>query len=324
MADNLKTAGLLLILPTVVAFVLGVVLGQFKNAVARRFALCMPIALAFAIGYVANPDRLPLWPERHWHWLPYAALAMAAIGGISREGQWWWQRLAEFALLVATLAAAWLIVPRWDALWPTWPVMILLLDTYLLLLPRLLLALPARLHGRLELFLLAAVTLCVVVYVAAEVSLRIAGCLIPGAAALIGGWLASWCWSGEAKDVKHAIPGLLPVFAILAGGGAFVGAIELPEPRWSLLAIPAAPLMLWLFACGPLAKLQGTTAAVAQVLAVALIPIAIVAWTVLKTEPEVEWSKLTRSRPASLLNLGNRPEVEPVIGGNLAGLGPLE
>jgi hypothetical protein len=74
-----------------------------------------------------------------------------------------------------------------------------------------------------------------------------------------------------------AIRGLIPVFVLLVGGMAFAGAIE-PSPKiYAMFLAPAAPLMLWLFAAGPLARLQGwkaiaaQTAAVIAVLAVALV-----------------------------------------------------
>jgi hypothetical protein len=68
---------------------------------------------------------------------------------------------------------------------------------------------------------------------------------------------------------------LILAFAVLIGGLAYVGKIEPLEPVPFILLAPTAPLGLWLFAAGPLGKLQGWQAAVLQGLVVSL-PLGIV------------------------------------------------
>jgi hypothetical protein len=63
---------------------------------------------------------------------------------------------------------------------------------------------------------------------------------------------------------------LIPAFAALIGGLAFIGTIEPQEPLPIILLPPAAQLVLWLFAAGPLAKVQGWQATMLQFVAVAL------------------------------------------------------
>jgi hypothetical protein len=324
MAENVFVASMLIMFPAVVSFLPSALIFKYGHDQLCRYALVVPISFGFLAAYLLHPDRLPVVPDRHWQWLAYLALGAAVISGaLAAERISWWERVLATAVLM--FVATWQLVPTWETLQPGRHLMIPLLAAYFIAIGTLLSLLPARLRSRTFLFALAGVMLATSGYVAIEVSLKIGSSLFPAAAAFGGVWLASFIDLSRAKEsLPMAIIGLLPVYALLAGGGAFVGAIELPEPRWLLLVIPAAPLMLWLFTFGPLAKLTGTTAAVAQVVAVALIPIAILAWTLLKSEPADEWSGQLEAKPKLLLNLRNRPEVEPVVGRNLALLGPLQ
>jgi hypothetical protein len=74
---------------------------------------------------------------------------------------------------------------------------------------------------------------------------------------------------------------MIPVYAVLAGGSAFVGTIEPSPPLPIILVAPAAPLVLWLFAVGPLARLKGAAATVAQFTAILLPLLIIIAWAAL-------------------------------------------
>jgi hypothetical protein len=288
MNDALLQAIWRLVIPALVAGGLAIYLGRSSSYFVRRYAFAVPVAVGFVLGHWLNPDRLPLVPDRHWQWLPYLTLLVASVGGFSRPERYWGERAAEIALLGFTVVAAVWLVPTWESLQPPWPVMILLLCVYLFVLPRLMLTwpYPAFFRNRRLLFLTTGVLFATVAYIAIEVSLKIGGSLVPAVAAMSGVCLASlWLKRDNEIGFQFEIAGLIPVFALIAGGGAFVGAIELPEPRYLLLFIPASPLMLWLFAFGPLAKFKGSTAIIAQTIAVAIVPIAIFAWTLLQPEP---------------------------------------
>jgi hypothetical protein len=69
---------------------------------------------------------------------------------------------------------------------------------------------------------------------------------LPGLA-LLGAGLVTW-FNGPAVAVR----GTVLFWAMLTGGAAFIAAIEPDPPVWILLAVPPAPLALWLCANGPL------------------------------------------------------------------------
>jgi hypothetical protein len=139
------------------------------------------------------------------------------------------------------------------------------LATYLFLLMTLLAALPDRLLGRTFVALFAAAGVTTALLIAIGVSLTI-GAIAVAAAAAVGG-VAVVARESYAR-------GLVPIFSVLVGGLAFVGTIEPQKPLPIILLAPAAPLALWLFAAGPLAKLPGWISAVLQIAAV-LLPLVI-------------------------------------------------
>jgi hypothetical protein len=99
------------------------------------------------------------------------------------------------------------------------------------------------------------------------------GSIAASAAGGMGGCaIAALLTSKKATEASTATAGrsLIPLFAVLIGGLAFAGTIEPQKPLPIILLAPAAPLMLWLFAAGPLAKLDGWQATILQVIAVAM------------------------------------------------------
>jgi hypothetical protein len=64
------------------------------------------------------------------------------------------------------------------------------------------------------------------------------------------------------------------------GGFAYVAAVYPMEPMWLLVALPAAPLALWICALGPLSRLTGLRAIVVQAVCV-LVPLVIVVGVVI-------------------------------------------
>lgn len=253
---------------------------------AERYALGAALAAGFAVGYLLLPDWAPLVPEQHWHWLPYvgAASVLAAIGmaqGVSLPERW-----LAFALLA--LVVAWQLTPLWPDLSPPRTASVPLLAGYLLLITGLLTALPDRLIGRTLVALLAASAAATAVVVALGVSGKL-GQVAAAAAAGIAGCFAATCLAtlarraseGARHPLATAIRGLIPVYAVLAGGSSFAGTIEPLPPLPIILVAPATPLALWLFAWGPLARLKGPAAIAAQCLAVAIPLLVAIAWMML-------------------------------------------
>lgn len=284
--------------PAAVAAVLGVVLLRLLPArIAERLALPLAVTAGFCAGYWLLGEWTALVPQKHRQWLPWLAMLGSAVAAAlpprMREGETGRQREKHepaplsfsVSLLLRCLAfpalfvvSAWVLVPTWEALWPPRLVAIPLLAVYLLLLLVLLATLPDRLLGRLFGFLLTAAAVTVGLQIAIGVSAKI-GLVALAAAAALGGCAVSACLprretkTGESSRAS-ASRSLIPVFAVLIGGLAFVGTIEPQEPLPIILLAPAAPLALWLFAAGPLAKLQGLQAIVTQTVAV-LVPLGI-------------------------------------------------
>ena len=246
---------------------------------AERYSLGIALAAGFGVGYWLLPEWAPLLPTKHWQWLPYLAAA-AVTGGLAlATGVSWVERVLAYGALA--LVAAWLLVPLWDDLKPPRHYSIPLLAAYLLLLTSLLTALPDRLLGPLFVALLAVTAGGVALLVAVGWSVMYGQVGAIAAAALGGCWLSSLLTTltrgvtEESPDrLAIAIRGLIPVFAVLVGGLAFVGTIEPSPPLIVVLFAPAALLMLWLFAFGPLGRLQVWHAVAAQT-AVVLVPLAI-------------------------------------------------
>lgn len=281
MDDLLQLTGLLLI-PAITAIAVAVVFCKYLPAAAARYALAAAAAIGLLVGSFLYPDRLPLVPERHWHWMPYLGALAVWLGSVPTRLPWWLRWLGYAGL--AAIAGAQL-VPGYADLKPAWYVLTPLLAVYLFAITCLLSLLPEQLRGRLFIALLACTAAATSVLVCIEVSLRVGLFSLRIPAALASCAIVSWwLYSTKKSILRDAVLALIPVFVVLVGGIAFVGAIELSPPRWLLLFAPAAPLMLWLFVRGPLAKLQGTSAAIAQIAVVGSVPLGILVWTLLNAD----------------------------------------
>ncbi|WP_425616542.1 hypothetical protein NA78x_000190 [Anatilimnocola sp. NA78] len=301
MTDELQFVLFSAVIPTITALFVALPLLRFApQSVAGRCSLAIATAGAFFVGYVLLPDWAPLVPARHWHWLPHLAISGAVVGCLSVLVPLpaWGKYLLY--LLLGLLGASQL-VPQWDDLEPGRSVMIPLLAAYTALVSLLLALLPTRLRGKLFVVLLAATVMCSVPIIAVEGSLMMAQTAFLLVPSLIGCWLAMVLANrGKAQEplseesLGLATAGLIPVYALLSIGGAFVGAIEATERNYVLLLVPASPLVLWLFAFGPLARLVGWPAVIAKTIAVAVIPLAIIGYVLatalLAPESTDEWS----------------------------------
>lgn len=247
-----------------------------------RLALPVALTVGFCAGYWFLGEWSSFVPERHRQWLPWLAILAALVALVGRtsgpststDGRtggpsyiWW------FACAVLAMVSAWLLVPNWATLSPPRLVMVPLVAVYVISLMALLAALPDRLLGRTFVVSLAAAAATVMLLIAVGVSVKI-GSIAAVAAGGAGGCAIATLLALTNSEVARASASrsLLPVFAVLIGGLAFIGTIEPQKPLPIILLAPAAPLMLWLFAAGPLAKLQGWKLAAFQI-AVVLLPL---------------------------------------------------
>jgi len=275
MPVDVQTVLAMAVLPLVPAVGLAWLLGWLVPAeTSKRYVLGLAVAAGFFAGYVVLPDPA-LVPVKYWHWLPYLAAASVLAAMTQAPGVSWPVRLVASGLVA--LAAAWLLVPDWEDLKPPRHITIGLLAAYFALLTAAMTPLPNRLVGVQFLGLLAAAAAVLALLIALGFSLRFGQLAAVAAAAFAGVWLAALAMSNWPRgDERHpawlptAIRGLVPVFALLIGGLAFVGTID-PDPQMPVMLVaPLAPLALWLFAAGPLARLQGLSAILAQCAAVAI------------------------------------------------------
>lgn len=320
MLADLTKLGTIVVIPAIVALVVSLGWRRLLHAtVLADAALAVGGGVGFFVGYVLLPDWAALTPARHWHWLPYLAIAItvtSAIFAAVRSPIW------GHALLMIVLGgvAAWLLVPTWNSLRPT---LMPLVAAYLAAIAILLMLLPARLRGRNFLALLTATLLATALGVAVEVSLmygEVAGVAMGIMAGLWGALFLLLRYNrnqsaanqnaGQPKASAAESPrgdteiswtrltlAIIPLYALLAGGIAFIGAIEPSTPVYPFLLIPAAPLALWLFVFAPFSRCSGLGAIVAQTFAVALIPLAVIGWIIWHGEPD-EWGDAALPTPA--------------------------
>lgn len=233
---------------------------------ATRYANSLAVAAAFCAGYALPIASAPWWPQRHWHWFPWLVLPAAVVGSISlasglRRAERWVLNLA------VALAAAWVLVPVWAHLQPARSVWIPLLAAYLFLLALLLEPLLDRFSPVMMPSYLTMSAACLALLIAALLSISYAQVAGITVAALAGRTIAAYFDRG-----RNSLRGLGLVYAVLAGGWAFIGCIERQEPRHLLLLlVPAAPLTLWCCVRGPLSRLRGFAAVGVQTGLVVLV-----------------------------------------------------
>ena len=202
------------------------------RSIAVRHASALGFAAGFLAGYALLPDWAEMIPSRHWHWLVYLGAAaaltgpIALAGGVSPPNRWLLQGL------LATVAA-WLIVPTWASA----PAVACRACAGAGRVLR-----PSGDRGRWaagsRFGTDALHSMCVAAAgsaatIAAFVSLTYATLAGLAAAALAGTCLASWRRSDPLE-----IRGLIPAYAIVVGGAAFVAEIS---PSAALAGDPAHP-----------------------------------------------------------------------------------
>jgi hypothetical protein len=256
MRANLELIGATLVAPAVVAlFVAWISRRLLPEHAATRYRLALGLASGFAAGYVLLPEWAPLVPTRHWQWLPYLAMAAAVVGPVGcASGVAAWERLLLACALA--FAAAWFLVPTWETLQPPRAALMPAVAAYLLALAGLLSMLPDRLLGATFISVLAASAMATAVCVAIATSFKYGQVTVLAASALAGCWLAAALWNHR-ESTAASSRSIAAAYAVLVGGMAFVGGVELEPPDPWLLLAPAAPLLLWVFAPAALERFQG-------------------------------------------------------------------
>jgi len=267
--------------PAFIAAILALLLRAFlPRGVGERWAVPTAVGVAFCGGYallatLGNSSSIDLLPSRHWHWLPYVAIGAVLLGSVSAaEGVSLVERWLVYFLWAAV--SAWLFVPTWASLEPPRSTWVPLLAGYLLMMNALLDPLARRIPAPRFMAMLAISALAVAIMTAAFLSVTYAQVAGIGAAALFGGCVAMCLRRSTASS-----GGIASLYSILAGGSAFVSAIEPDPAALGMLLVPAAPLALWFTVGGPLSRLDGWKAWAAQttvvvvVLAIAVIAVAV-------------------------------------------------
>lgn len=279
MDDALSIAARAIIAPAAIALAIHLALRRVLPTKAAGY----PAAVAWAASYAAAFALLRPWkeflPDRHWHWTGYLAVMAAAVGPLfaGRQSRWL-PRL--IVVLLASAPAAWLLVPTWATLQPPRPVWMAILATYFFVLASGLGPLEGIVPSRRLMGLMALSAAATALLVALGVSLTTFG---QPAAAAAAGWcgclLAIW---GDGGGDGGETRGVALIYTLLVGGWAFVGCVHPTVAKVGLLVAAAAPLVLWCFAKGPLARLSGQSALVVQTIAVLIVLAAAVALVVLR------------------------------------------
>lgn len=264
----IETFGYGVALPATVSIAIFLIARQLLTAnAASRYAAALALAGGFFAGSALFDSSSELLPSRHWHWLPWLGILAAVIGpigcagGISRPERWLLYVLLSFA-------SAWLTVPAWSSLEPPRSILVPAVAVYLFLLSVLCDLLPPRVSGRAFLTAACVASAVAAATIAAFVSLtygRLAGLAVVALAGLCG---LSWVRRNEIE-----VRGLMPAYAILCGGCAFVGSVEPQPPLYGLLLMPAAPLGLWLASIRSLQQPRSWRTAAIQTIAI-MVPLA--------------------------------------------------
>ncbi|MDB5343548.1 MAG: hypothetical protein JWP89_1925 [Schlesneria sp.] len=231
---------------------------------AARYAGALGIAAGFLAAYAYLEPRN--WvPTLHWQWLPWLVACAAIMGPIAiASGVGTIERFVVVTLFA--LAAAWFLVPTRASFAPMRMTYVINFTLGVAVFWNLLDRLLTRPKSAAAVFsALAATAASGSALVAFAFSIRIGFLGAAGATGLAGGVLA-FLWKRDAAIIR----GLIGPACILLAGELLTAEINdaINPPTIALIAM--APLMLWLFEAGPLAKLKGIAAWSARAALVAL------------------------------------------------------
>jgi len=254
-----------------------------------------------AVAYAAGQALGTAWmlsgsgdwlPGRNLQWVPWVGVAAAAIGptvvatGLATVERW-------LLTIFAAAAAAFVLVPLWPDLWPPRLTSIALFALAATVVARLLDGLVRRSSPRLIALLMAGGSGLAAMLIAASLSLTIGEAALTTAAALTGTAIALSFRSDELS-----VRGLCLPYTLAVGGWCYVTAIEPPPPAPPLVALlflPAAPLVVWLTAVGPVSRWSTRRRLVAAALLWLTCVAALSAWAWFSTEGgDEEYARLTQ------------------------------
>lgn len=289
--------------PALAAFVATLI--SFWLFKGRRAAVAVPFALALALGTGLSLAGAASWfPSRNMHWVPWVAVLSAIVspivvaGGLAELERW-------LLAALASLGAAAVLVPDWPELWPSRPVSIGSFVLAATVIARGLDGIARRLPPRLVILALWGTSLAAAGAIANAFSLKIGESALITSAALFGVTAAILIRTDE-----MAVRGLALTFVLAVVGWCYVVAVEPAPPTppiWALLPIPAAPLVLWLTAIGPLSRKGAAIRWVVSTVLVAGALAALVAWAHFSTEDAGDEYSQASSGWVSPASLGDRP-----------------
>ncbi len=261
MADSLIGIAISIAVSMIVSLLTSVC---FSRESASRYAGALGISAGFLAAYAYLEPR-NLSPTLHWQWLPWLVACAAIMGAIAiATGVGTIERLVFVTLF--SLAAAWFLVPTRASFAPMRMTYVINFTLGVTLFWNLLDRLLTRPKNDGAVFIaLAATVASGSALVAFAFSTRIGFLGAAGATGLAGGVLA-FLWKRDPAIIR----GLIGPACILLAGELLTAEINdaINPPTIALIAM--APLMLWLFEMGPLAKLKGTAAWSAKATLVAL------------------------------------------------------
>jgi hypothetical protein len=240
-------------------------------------------AVAYAAGQVLGTAWFlcgtgDWWPTRNLQWVPWVGIAAAAIGpmvvatGLATIERW------VLALLTA-LFAAFVLVPHWPDLWPPRVMSIALFVVATFTIHRLTDHLALRTSPRIMTISMAATALVAALLIAATFSLSVGESALMTAAAL-GGTAIALLLREDATVVR----GLCLPYVLTISGWCYVATIEPTPPLVPLLFLPAAPLVLWITAVGPISRWSSRGRWIISAFLLALTLLGIGAWTWFSTD----------------------------------------
>jgi len=237
------------------------------------------VGLGFCAGFFVIYDWADAIPSRHSHWMLQVAITAAIVGPIiAAPGVAAWERFLG-AIAVAT-AAAFALVPTWEDLSPTRMVWVPVLAGYLAVLAVFIEPLASRLSPRVVLLSMFASAFTLAGLVTAIWSVTLGKLTVLPALAMLGVGLVTWF-----APAANGMRGAALAYGLLVGGAGFLACVDPPPPSppvWELLAIPVAPIVLWLCAKGPLSRPLPRKLLCGGLLLTAIYLAAIATWIVVK------------------------------------------
>lgn len=231
------------------AAVIAWTIGRFRERESlTRHSVSLGLGVVFCAGFFLLHKWAEAIPANHRHWLLYVGIGASVLGPIAvAPGVAAWERILVAIVAAGTAASA--LVPIWESLTPARTILVPALTAYLALLALLVEPLASRVSPRATLISMLASSFVLAAVVAPIWNVTQGTLAAMPFFALLGVGLVTWF-----SPPIDAMRGTALAYAFVVGGGAFLSCVE-PDPAvWILLAVPAAPLAMWLCVAGPLSR----------------------------------------------------------------------